>query len=231
MKISIYFLFYVAMILELLIFIVDRDAAEEIVDKSAVSLIEQMSSVDRVQMFGALGFKMGGIDSTELVYYPFKLISNTERDSVRYEVKRTYRDKGDATVRVISEILPPDAGAHMRMDTLRVNDAGVQKETYVRYIFSKDTTTGDLRIRVHHTCPLGANGRINYQRAYLFGVAELQVKAVLQRHFPEAVLANPGLVKQIEQKYGIHADSYYPRSDSAVTRIEFKPTENVVVGW
>jgi hypothetical protein len=231
MKISIYFLFYVAMILELLIFIVDRDTAEEIVDKSAVSMIEQMSSVDRVKMFGALGFKMGGIDSTVLEYYPFKLISNSERDGVRFEVKRSYHDKSGTPLMTVTDMTNLDGSTSVKTDTVHVVDAGVPKLTYVRYEFARDSTTGDLRVRVLHTCPLGPNGRINYQKAYLFGMVELQVKAILQRQFPEAVLANTGLVQQLEKKYRIQADNFYPPCDSAVTRIEFKPTENVVVGW
>jgi hypothetical protein len=231
MKISIYFLFYVAMILELLIFIVDRDAAEEIVDKSAVSMVEQMSSVDKVTMFGALGFKLGGIDSTELVYYPFKLISNSERDSVRYRVKRIYRDKHNTEVQSFEDISGLDGRSLIRSDTVHVTDAGVPREMYVRYEFKKDPTTGDLRVKVHHSCPLSPAGRINYQKAYLFGMVELQVKAILKRRFPEAVLANPRLVKQLEDRYKFKVDNFSPASDSAVTRIEFKPTENVVVGW
>jgi hypothetical protein len=231
MKISIYFLFYVAMILELLIFIVDRDAAEEIVDKSAVSMIEQMSSVDKVKVFGALGFKMGGIDSTELVYYPFKLISNVERDNVRYEVKRVYRDKNNTIVASYEDVTGKDGVSRTCNDIIHVNDAGVSKETYLRYVFTKDSTTGDLRVKVYHSCPLNPAGRINYQKAYLFGLVELQVKAILKRTFPEAVLANPRLVKQLEDKYKINIDNFFPRSDSAVTRIEFKPTENVLSGW
>jgi hypothetical protein len=231
MKISIYFLFYVAMILELLIFIVDRDAAEEIVDKSAVSMIEQMSSVDRVKVFGALGFKMGGIDSTELEYYPFKLISNGERDNVRYEIRRIYRDKNNSVIATCEDVTGVDGVSKSSTDIIHVSDAGVSKETYLRYIFTRDSTTGDLRVKVYHSCPLNPAGRINYQKAYLFGMVELQVKAVLKRSFPEAVLANPRLVKQLEDKYKINVSNFYPRSDSAVTRIEFKPTENVLSGW
>ena len=228
MKISIYFLFYVAMILELLIFIVDRDTAEEIVDKSAVSMIEQMASVDKVKVFGALGFKMGGIDSTELVYYPFKLISNSERDSVRYEVLRTYRDKLNNEVGVFRDTTMLDGSPFVRMDSVYVTEGGVRKETYMRSDFARDATTGDLHVKVVHSCPMGTSGRINYQKAYMFGMVEVQVTAILKRRFPDAVLANPRMVAQLQSKYSFDINNFYPHCDPALTKIEFRPTENVV---
>jgi hypothetical protein len=228
MKISIYFLFYVAMILELLIFIVDRDTAEEIVDKSAVSMIEQMSSVDTVKMFGALGFTMGGADSTQLVYYPFKLISFFERDSVRYIVGRTYRDKFDNVVGGFQDTTNLDGSLSVATDTVRVMEAGIRKEMYVRNDFARDPTTGDLHMKVVHGCPMGAGGRINYQKAYVFGSVEVEVKAMLKRRFPDAVLANPRLIAQLQSRYKFDINNYYPKCDPARTKIAFRPTENVV---
>ena len=57
---------------------------------------------------------------------------------------------------------------------------------------------------------------------------EVQVTAILKRRFPDAVLANPRMVAQLQSKYSFDINNFYPHCDPALTKIEFRPTENVV---
>jgi hypothetical protein len=231
MKLSLYFLFYVAMILELLIFIVDRDTAEESLATATEDMIAQMSSIDTVKIFGTPGFKLGGNDSTTLSFYTFKLISDAERTTVRYQVRRTYRDGGMLLKERVDTSFA-DGSVLTAVDSISARGRDGEKNMYLRCSLWRDGATGDLSVKVVHDLPMRVQGGRTFvsPNAFYFGAMEVEVSPILKRAFPESIRRNQRIVDFLKNKLKISVDNFYPPSQPAVTMIEFKPTENVKVG-
>jgi hypothetical protein len=234
MKLSLYFLFYVAMVLELLIFIVDRDDAEGRVALATKTMIRQMSSIDTVKMFGTEAFKLGGDDEVHLGYHTFTLISDSERSSIRYELKRTYVYNGD-TLLVCSDTTAQSGIESIRKDTLiaMVVEKGhrekVRQRSFVILTFSRNAATGDPVVNLRHELPKKVGRpQENADDSFLDGSVVVQVLPILKRSFPEAFTKNPQLLRFISEEWKVaDVDNYWPKCVPWSTTIEFRSTTNI----
>jgi hypothetical protein len=229
MKLSLYFLFYVAMVLELLIFIVDRDDAEERVAMATKTMLEQMTSVDTVKVFGTPGFKLGGNDTTSLAFHTFSLLSDAERASVRYIIKRTYTYDKQVLGSERSDTTAFDGSMRRVKDDLTANvlkkgtATHIAQTASVELTFWRDSLSGDPALSLVHAVPK------NNAIALVEGEVRIEVVPVLRRSFPEAFKTNPTVIQFLKEKWNIaDVDNYWPACRPGVTTIQFKSTTGMI---
>jgi hypothetical protein len=234
MKLSLYFLFYVAMVLELLIFIVDRDAAEERVAVATKTMLQQLSSVDEVKVFGTKALKLGEIDTVELAYHTFTLISDSERASIQYQIKRSYFYEGaslgeftDMTLSSGAEVSKTEA---VRAQVKLTSGQRVWKSALVTVQLSRDNSTGDALVRMIHSLPPPRRGG-GVDTSFREGVVFVEVLPVLKRSFPSAFRSNPQLLQFMREHWNIEdVNNFWPRCISDTTMIDFRATGTILAG-
>lgn len=234
MKMSLYFLFYVVMVLELLIFIVERDAAEDDLKSTMTALLQQLSSVDEVKVFGTKALKLGENDTVDLAYHTFTLISDSERASIKYQVKRSYSYNGDS-LGVFKDTTLWSGAEVSKTEVVKAQifDNAARKKVWktalVTVQLSRDNTTGDAVVRVIHALP-PKPGFGKTDTLFREGEVLVEVLPILRRSFPIGLESNIQNLLFLRDHYNQDGNHFKLRCIPYITKISFTPTGTIKVG-